>query len=594
MISDIFTITNQGPQPVGVWLENTNDVVEFQQDGTPFESEENAVQLSPGDTIYVGVEIDATDSGEQSLETELVVNADADLEGGATNPNTSNSDRTTQTGTERQSDSNTRTTPNQEPAVNETEQGLIDGLMDLIQSGSEFFQKHKATLIRAALLTPHPIGYIVAWMLLHPKESREILVGAAAGAMGMPNGIKPTQEAGTVTYFAGWMITSVVPIVGIIPDIRDTIQAALNGDIIGSVIGLASIAPGLGTGGDLAQIGHYAKMWAKIGGSNIKKAVSFVKDGILSRFPDSIKRDILDGLSKGKKAEKISDSKMQRYIDDGYNPAQIDDLVKNSKFTKTDIDQFTKKGVNLDRVQTLRGRNIPADDIRYYVKNDVSLHKVADMRNQKFSPKRIRKLSKQGFDFDAAKLLKRDGFTNDHVMEIADTGIKPSKARQLKHDGFTHGEVVGLAKKGANVDEASRLIRGDFTHREITGIVSKSETSYLRTGDVLKQVRKRYDEGIPKKDIKHYVDEGVSLKLVGKIHTGGQSPRTVRNAISEYIRVNPDTTRQIIESLSYGQRKIAPTINTIVNGYASTKVRKNKSENKHSRQIIPLYLYPRI
>lgn len=115
-IDPLFTITNQGSQAVGVWLEDVDnagtsgsvdaDIIGLDQDNTgnvtffnntfggstvgncengvpSLEGEGNAVQLEPGETLNVGLQANSSDvdPDEADLLDEMIIHADATVPG---------------------------------------------------------------------------------------------------------------------------------------------------------------------------------------------------------------------------------------------------------------------------------------------------------------------------------------------------------------------------------------------------------------------------------------------------------------------------------------------------------------------------------
>lgn len=81
VVRDVFRVTNQGTQPVGVWIEHDAERVTFEVDGSPVESEDSSVIVGPGESTTVGLTVDASgaSAGETLLE-EMTVHASAGVE----------------------------------------------------------------------------------------------------------------------------------------------------------------------------------------------------------------------------------------------------------------------------------------------------------------------------------------------------------------------------------------------------------------------------------------------------------------------------------------------------------------------------------
>jgi hypothetical protein len=84
------------------------------------------------------------------------------------------------------------------------------------------------------------------------KIGREILAGAVFGETGLPDGsfywLVGEETASSPFYMVGWIGFSCLPVVGGVADIRDAVQAILNGDAIGAAMNAAGAIPGPGDG----------------------------------------------------------------------------------------------------------------------------------------------------------------------------------------------------------------------------------------------------------------------------------------------------------------------------------------------------------
>ncbi|QLG50071.1 hypothetical protein [Natrinema halophilum] len=81
-IRDVFTITNQGDQPIGIWLDEVHEDVTFTvKSGHPIERKANAISLKPGQSVSVGLTIDVSEYDESKVIESITVNADSDVSG---------------------------------------------------------------------------------------------------------------------------------------------------------------------------------------------------------------------------------------------------------------------------------------------------------------------------------------------------------------------------------------------------------------------------------------------------------------------------------------------------------------------------------
>jgi hypothetical protein len=92
VVRNIFTITNRGSQPLGVWLTDTSKAVTFKGDSRwqTLEGRKHAITLRPGQTLFVGLTVDTRGSTDGKLIKSITIHADADVSGGTSD---SGSDR---------------------------------------------------------------------------------------------------------------------------------------------------------------------------------------------------------------------------------------------------------------------------------------------------------------------------------------------------------------------------------------------------------------------------------------------------------------------------------------------------------------------
>jgi hypothetical protein len=71
IVRDVFTITNQGSQSIGLWLTDGSDAVTFQVNGQSIEGKGQAMTIAPGTTKSVGLVVDTRQvgNGEDLLES---------------------------------------------------------------------------------------------------------------------------------------------------------------------------------------------------------------------------------------------------------------------------------------------------------------------------------------------------------------------------------------------------------------------------------------------------------------------------------------------------------------------------------------------
>jgi hypothetical protein len=109
VVRNIFTITNQGSQPIDVWLTDASERVTFRTNGTTIEGRNQAVTVRPGETLAVGLTVDTRQlTGGIDLQT-MTIHAQSEA-GDAGN-----------------SDGTTATAPTGQPAIEGTSGGSFLG-----------------------------------------------------------------------------------------------------------------------------------------------------------------------------------------------------------------------------------------------------------------------------------------------------------------------------------------------------------------------------------------------------------------------------------------------------------------------------------
>jgi hypothetical protein len=83
VVRNIFTITNKGSQPVGVWLTDKSKAVTFKGGSKwqTLEGREQAITLRPGQTLFVGLTVDTRGQTGGGLINSMTIHADSDVSG---------------------------------------------------------------------------------------------------------------------------------------------------------------------------------------------------------------------------------------------------------------------------------------------------------------------------------------------------------------------------------------------------------------------------------------------------------------------------------------------------------------------------------
>jgi hypothetical protein len=83
VVRNIFTITNKGSQPVGVWLTDKSKAVTFKggKKWQTLEGREQAITLRPGQTLSVGLTVDTREQTSGDLINAMTIHAKSDISG---------------------------------------------------------------------------------------------------------------------------------------------------------------------------------------------------------------------------------------------------------------------------------------------------------------------------------------------------------------------------------------------------------------------------------------------------------------------------------------------------------------------------------
>ncbi|RRJ30783.1 hypothetical protein [Halocatena pleomorpha] len=353
-INSVFIITNQGTQSVGVWVADTSDHIDFQQNGgNSLEGKGNAVELTSGDTVAVGLAIDTTDTDQ--LNTQLTIHAGTEITGDAAG--TVGNGTTGQTG------------------KHFTPPGSDSGRSTAKTPTNVGGGQAKTTKKSEELVT-------IAGITLHKSDKTAFQDGAIYGDRGMPDGNNPRSTSSSPFYALGQLAVGFVPGVGNLADARDAHQQADNGEFVQAVISGAAAIPGAGSVADPLKATGFAKDWLKYFPSKGDDIAPLFAKHVAPHMPDSLSVKLLDIFTDGK-ASKLKDS--GKSIDEivqrakkgslDENPNQGKRLVTDGGSTKIP-DTVSKKKLNskLDQAGKFQGskldKSLKPEDITKFGKDD--------------------------------------------------------------------------------------------------------------------------------------------------------------------------------------------------------------------------------
>ena len=171
-----------------------------------------------------------------------------------------------------------------------------------------------------------------------------------------------------------------------------------------------------------------------------------------------------DASMAGLPAVKQSDltkEEWARYANDGYEGRRINWLLKDG-FSGDDIRTFTRKGVGLEQVKSLRSKGVSAYDVRHYVREGVDLKRVKTLRKQGFSPEKIRWYADHGGD----AYVKRVSVRQRDATRVGD-GATLRQVGKLERQGVPKQHIEHYVEHGTSLQLVSYLTKKDWSPKKI-------------------------------------------------------------------------------------------------------------------------------
>ncbi|WP_248904034.1 hypothetical protein [Halocatena marina] len=301
-VQNVFTITNQGTQPVEVWLTDDSDAVAFERGtaGAPFEGRGQAVTLQPGTPLTVSVAVDTREVEQGSkLQPSMTLHTSTDVSsaraGGPIETGTSGGQASG--GGTKQSDTE-RTQPNEKDTTNPDTESDSDSMVT------------------------------IAGITLQEDDATAFKDGLVYGATGMPDGAQTQSTHASPFYALAHMAVGFVPGLGDAADVRDAIQHGANGKWGEAIISGMAIAPVVGASANSAKALDFAKDWIKRFPSKGDEIGSLLAKHVAPHMPDSLSVKLLDIFSGGKASELKQSGKS---VDEIINRAEKGALSKKPK-----------------------------------------------------------------------------------------------------------------------------------------------------------------------------------------------------------------------------------------------------------------------
>ncbi|MCK9278546.1 MAG: hypothetical protein M0P22_10700, partial [Methanoculleus sp.] len=237
--------------------------------------------------------------------------------------------------------------PRSDPTKADTDDDGLDDLAEFEYGTDPFSPDTDGDGLRDGA-DPDPLTPAASGDFNLAKIGREILAGAVFGETGLPGGsfywLVGEETASSPYYMVGWIGFSCLPVVGGVADIRDAVQAILNGDPVGAAMNAAGAIPGPGdgikiTGAIVCYTGKFPWKARELG-------VLLSKE-IGPLLPDALKLDIWRILLSTRENAIVT-----KLTGEGYTISQIQEMVASSRgltksFLMKNIGEFNDVAGNL-------------------------------------------------------------------------------------------------------------------------------------------------------------------------------------------------------------------------------------------------------
>lgn len=446
-------------------MADTDDRIAFERDSAAsIEGEGNAVELTPGDTVPVGLAIDTTDADVDDLNTQLTINADTDVEGmsvqepadpGRGNGGENTDGSTTDSQTESDSASDTNDDEQATEAAEDDEQSTLGQ----------------------------------AW-----EATKALTLGFTLGNFGMPGGWHTAKESSSPLYLLGQLLNAIAPGgLDMVADLRDIVSDVSEGKFNwGTALNTVGLLPVLGNVDDVSDLRKITSNWMDAFPKKADEVVAFLSDALIKHLPGDSGANLLGAL-----------------ID-----APVQKLTKK-KIPTEDIIKYQNKGVDFQKVINLRTKRVSAEDIRFYVDEGIDLGLVKRLRDEGMKPNRIRFRLGDGAK-KSISTLRDQGYNRREIVRLIDTGADLKGASKLREQEFPKPAIRSFAEKGTDLKAAGKLGEKGFNKGEITTLIDE--------GADVKKISELRTQEIPKEGIKFYVDNGIVLDGVSRIREMGANP----------------------------------------------------------------------
>jgi hypothetical protein len=571
-VKNVFTITNQGSQTIGLWLTDGSDAVTFKVGGRSIEAKKKAITLKPGTPKTVSIVVDTRRVGKDTdllnsvtfHASSTVAETGAPAQGGSgSGSKLASSEPSADTPTDNKRSSKPSTPP---PTPKQKEDDGFDPLNykdylnvggDIVEGviniGSDFFAGianwgREKILEKFRYLTGQP------WDALYSlgETAWNTLFGFAFGEIGMPGGPFTAREAHSVFYLGGSMLSVLNPIVDTLAGFRDFVAYLVKGDAIGAAIEALGLFPVGDLAGDLGDLKSITQKWVKYNPGTAKRMLQPMYDMFLKHIPNKgVRQAIVDlfpgsakrSLQRGDEVKSVA-SKSKKYPVDieelakkkkhiGYTTDRMRWLANNKKYTTKDLEELAKQGINLKVVEKLSKKGLSKTRVKTLANARRTDLRVVNKLSEEISMKKVMALTKTGADLEVANRLARRGFSGDQLVDLGKHGTDARRslkltfpeAEELINVGYRPGQIVSIAKNsertvGYTKDRLTRLVLDDgFTGKEIK--------NFAERGADLEMVETLSKNGFSKAKLDTLTKHRADLKVVETLSESGVSKATI-------------------------------------------------------------------
>jgi hypothetical protein len=453
-VRNIFTITNKGSQPVGIWLTDASKAVTF-RGGTKWkalEGRKNAVALNPGETLYVGLTVDTRGKTKGDLINSMKIHANAEVSGanvktGPSKPARDNNGAATSTGSPGSPSNKDGSSSNSKGDKSDSKSSKKDKSKSGDSKSDSASQNDRSTLDR--------IVY----------AAKALSGGFFIGDWGMPGMPLAMKESSSPLFLIGQLLNAIAPgPLDVAADLRDLVAKAVSGDLLsmGALFNAIGLLPVFGAVDDVRDLSKTIDKWTSAFPSKADEVVGVLKKAFIKYLPD---------WAGGKLLGMVSDAPVSKLRD---ADIPMDDIMKY------------QDEVDMQRVLDLRKKDVSPEDIRYYVENDIDLGLVSRLRDEGMNPQRIRFRLGDGSK-KSISTLRGQGLTRTDIVHLIDEGADLKKASKLRAEGVSTANIKTLAEEGADLRQAKKALSRDITiddikyyAREEIKISSVNKLRYMR------------------------------------------------------------------------------------------------------------------